>query len=405
MTFNKKYKYLVFVVIVLVFSTSSFAFGAYAVQKNIIKFPVKITKTVEAKTLADTNTDLFFTVWNTLKSKSIHYDEKTDAERMYGAIQGLTASLGDPYTEFMPPNETKQFNDSIKGSFGGIGAEIGKLDDILTVISPLKGSPAEKSGLKSGDKIFKIDGVIASDMSIDQAIAKIRGKAGTIVKLEIYRKGEPASRIIEITRDTVVIPTIETENVNGVFVIHISTFGEKVMYDFANAIEAYKKSGSQYMIIDVRGNPGGYLEAAVDISSYFVPKGKTIVSEDFVKDNKKDIHTSYGYNDLNPKPKVVVLIDGGSASASEILAGALRDNKIAKLIGTKTFGKGSVQELLPMQGGTSLKITIARWLTPNGETIDKQGIKPDIEIKRIYDEKDPKKDNQLEKAIEVVKGN
>ena len=158
------------------------------------------------------------------------------------------------------------------------------------------------------------------------------------------------------------------------------------------------------MIIDLRANPGGYLEASVDIASYFVPKGKTIVSEDFVKDNKKTVHTSYGYKDITPLPKIVVLVDEGSASASEILAGALHDHGIAKLVGVKTFGKGSVQELLPMEGGTSLKITIARWLTPDGNTIDKNGIKPDIEIKRIYDEKNPKKDNQIEKAIEIVKG-
>lgn len=400
---NKKTKYFIFAAIVVVFSVGSFAFGAYASQKQIIKFKFIPVQSVEAATKTSTNTDLFFTVWNTLKEKSIHYNDVTDEERMYGAIKGLTASLGDPYTEFMPPAQSKKFNESISGSFDGIGAEIGKSeDDILTVIAPLKGSPAEKSGLKSGDKVLKIDGVITNDMSIDESISKIRGKKGTVVNLEIYRKGDIESKTISITRDTIVVPTVETEIIQGVFVIRISSFGEKAMSDFEKAINEYKKSGLNYMVIDVRGNPGGYLEAAVDISSYFIPKGKTVVIEDYVKNNKKEIHTSYGYNDIL-SPKLVVLIDGGSASASEILAGALSDHKLATLVGVKTFGKGSVQELLSMKNNTSLKITIARWLTPNGTAIDKEGIKPNTEVKRIYDEKNPKSDNQMDKAIQTVK--
>jgi carboxyl-terminal processing protease len=285
---NKKTKYFIFAAIVVVFSVGSFAFGAYASQKQIIKFKFIPVQSVEAATKTSTNTDLFFTVWNTLKEKSIHYNDVTDEERMYGAIKGLTASLGDPYTEFMPPAQSKKFNESISGSFDGIGAEIGKSeDDILTVIAPLKGSPAEKSGLKSGDKVLKIDGVITNDMSIDESISKIRGKKGTVVNLEIYRKGDIESKTISITRDTIVVPTVETEIIQGVFVIRISSFGEKAMSDFEKAINEYKKSGLNYMVIDVRGNPGGYLEAAVDISSYFIPKGKTVVIEDYVKNNKK----------------------------------------------------------------------------------------------------------------------
>lgn len=399
---KNKYAYLVFAVSLIVLCTSSFGLGALAAQKKIVKLPSN-TATANAATSSNTDTELLFKVWNTLQEKSVHFDEHTNEERMYGAVKGLTASLGDPYTVFMDPKESKGFNESITGSFDGIGAEIGKQDDVLTIIAPLKNSPAERAGLKTGDKILKIDGINATDMSIDEAIGKIRGKAGTVVKFDIYRQGDTDLRIINITRETIVVPTIDYETISGVFVIHIYNFGEKVDADFSKAITAYKDSGLKHMIIDVRGNPGGYLVSAVNIASYFVPKGKTIVTEDFVKKNKKDVHTSYGYNDIMPIPKVVILIDGGSASASEILAGALRDNKVAKLVGVKSFGKGSVQELIPMKNNTSLKVTIARWLTPNGTAIDKEGIKPDVEVKRIYDEKNPKADNQMDRAIEIVK--
>ncbi len=401
---TRKYTYIAFAAILLVFSASSFAFGAIAAQKKIVKFPIgSAIAASEVVSSANTDTDLFFTIWNTLRDKSIHFNEKTDDDRMYGAIKGLAASLGDPYTEFMPPSESKQFNESIAGSFGGIGAEIGKQDDILTVIAPLKNSPSEKAGLKTGDKILKINGTSSADMSIDEAIGKIRGPKGTVVTFDIYRAGDLEPRTIAVTRDTIVVPTLESSIVDDVFIISIYNFGEKASDDFAHAIVAYKKSGLSRMIIDLRGNPGGYLEASVDMASYFVPNGKTIVSEDFVKENKKEVHVSYGYKDLSVQPKLVVLIDGGSASASEIFAGALRDHKLATLVGVKTFGKGSVQELMAMPENTSLKVTIARWLTPSGSTIDKNGIKPDIEVKAVYDEKNPQKDNQMEKAIEVIK--
>lgn len=403
---NNQYKKLVLVIAIVLIAGCSFTLGVYASNKKIVTFPLASASSgIESANKDNTDLDLFFSVWNTLKDKSIHYNEVKDADRVYGAIQGMTASLGDPYTVFMTPKESKEFNESISGSFDGIGAELGKKDGILTIIAPLKGSPAEIAGVISGDKIVSINGKSASDISIEEAVSQIRGKKGTPVKLTIYRDGEKDVREIEIMRDTIVIPTLNSELIDGVYVIHIYNFGEHVVDEFEKAIVGFKQSGSNYMVIDLRGNPGGYLEAAVDIASDFVPKGKTIVSEDLVKQDKKQVHTSYGYNRFTTMPKVVVLVDAGSASASEILAGALHDHKIAKIVGVKTFGKGSVQELLPMKGGTSLKVTIARWLTPAGITIDKNGIAPDVEVKRIYDEKNPKKDNQLEKAISVVKGN
>ncbi len=401
-----QYKKLVLVISVILIAGCSFTLGVYASNKKIISLPfASASSGIESVTKDNTDLDLFFSVWNTLKDKSIHYGEVKDSDRVYGAIQGMTASLGDPYTVFMTPKESKEFNESISGSFDGIGAELGKKDSVLTIIAPLKGSPSEKAGLMSGDKIVKINGKSASDISIEEAVSQIRGKKGTPVKITIYRDGEKDVRDIEIMRDTIVIPTTKTEIVDGVFVVHIYNFGENVVNEFEKAVKEFNNSGTSYMVLDLRGNPGGYLEAAVDIASDFIPKGKTIVSEDLVKEGSKQVHTSYGYNRFTNTPKVVVLVDAGSASASEILAGALHDNKIAKIVGVKTFGKGSVQELLPMKGGTALKVTIARWLTPAGITIDKNGIAPDIEVKRVIDEKNPTKDNQLEKAISVVKGN
>lgn len=381
---------------------ASFVFGVYANEKKIVEIPFANRNVAVAATGDNKDLDLFFTVWNTLREKSIHFDEVKDDDRIYGAIQGLASSLGDPYTVFMPPKEAKDFNESISGSFDGIGAELGKKDKILTIIAPLKNSPAERAGIRSGDKIVKINDTPATDMEIEEAVSLIRGKKGTIVNLEIYRDGDRDTKKIEIMRDTIVIPTLQTEVKDGVFVVHVYNFGEKVVADFDKAIDEYKNSGLDKMIIDLRGNPGGYLEAAVDISSYFVPKGKTIVTEDFVKGDKKQVHTSYGYSDLKKLPKVVILVDGGSASASEILAGALRDHKIATIVGTKTFGKGSVQELIPMKENTSLKVTIARWLTPSSKLIEKNGIEPDVEIKREIKEGDATYDNQLIKALEVI---
>jgi carboxyl-terminal processing protease len=400
---KNKYKNLIFIVTVIVVAGSSFVFGAYASESNLVTIPMPRQNVAIAASQENTDLELFFSVWNKLKEKSIHYSEKNDDDRLYGAIQGLTASMGDPYTVFMAPREAKQFNESIGGSFDGIGAELGMKDEILTIIAPIKDGPADNAGVKAGDKIVKINDVTTAGMSIEDSVTKIRGKKGTIVNLDIYREGEKETRKLDIIRDTIVIPTTKTEVIDGVFVISVYTFGDQVVREFQKALKEYKNSGARHMVIDLRGNPGGYLESAVDIGSYFIPKGKTIVSEDYVTTDKKEVHTSYGYTDIYPLPKIVVLVNNGSASASEILAGSLRDHKIAKLVGVKTFGKGSVQELLPMKGGTSLKVTVARWTIPSGAAIDKNGITPDVEVKYLADETNPKYDNQLMKAIEIVK--
>ncbi|MEN9852310.1 MAG: carboxy-terminal-processing protease, carboxyl-terminal processing protease [Candidatus Parcubacteria bacterium] len=325
----------------------------------------------------------------------------TEQDRVWGAIKGLTASYGDPYTTFFDPSETKSFNDVVRGEFDGVGMEVTIKNGILTVVAPLKNTPAEKAGLKPGDKIVKIDAQSTENLSIEKAITLIKGKKGTVVELTIIREGEKNTRVFKVTRDRIVSPVIETKIVKGVYVITIYTFAENSPKLFQDAIEKFKKSGSKKLIIDVRNNPGGYLEAAVSITSWFLPEGTPIVRETR-KNTEEKVYRSYGYNIFPKDFKFVVLINGGSASASEILAGALSEQGKATLVGEKTFGKGTVQQLIPVTEDTSIKITIAKWLTPNGFSITHNGINPAVEVKLSKEDVDAKRDPQLDKAIQIL---
>ncbi len=320
---------------------------------------------------------------NDVKNKS----EKDTAlnnlqKRVWGMAQGLAASLGDPYTMFLPPQENKLFNEDISGHFEGVGMEIAVRDGILTVVSPLKGTPAFKAGLKAGDRIIKIDGKSTKGIDIQKAVQIIRGPKGSTVVFTILREGELEPLEISVVRDRIEIPVIETsEPEKGVFMIELMSFTEDSAVRFANAMSEFIASKDKKLIIDLRGNPGGYLDAAVDISSWFLPKGSTVVTEDFGDKRPALVHRSSGiYYGPLADTELVVLIDKGSASASEILAGALRAHKRATLIGQNSFGKGSVQELVPITNDTSLKVTVARFLLPDGEWIMDKGIEPDVKV-------------------------
>lgn len=359
---------------------------------------------LNAQTPADL--DDFWKVWSLIDEKYVaatSSETVSREERMHGAIVGMVDSLGDPYTRFLPPEDNKEFSESISGNFSGVGMEIGKKEGLITVISPIKGTPADLAGIKAGDIILQIDEKITADMSVDEAVKLIRGEKGTVVELTIAREGDKEPRIIKVTRDSIRIPTLEYEKrKDGVFVISLFNFSAGVENDFRKALREFVLSKSDKLIIDVRGNPGGYLDAAVDITSWFLPAGKIIVQEDFGQNEDMKIFRSKGYNIFNNNLKMIVLVDGGSASASEILAGALKEHKIAEILGEKTYGKGSVQELIPISSDTSLKVTIARWLTPNGVSISESGLEPDIEVKQS--EEDTKKDidTQLEAAVEIL---
>ena len=365
----------------------------------------------------------FWKAWNILNEKYVPTSTSTpqalsDQEKIWGAIEGLASSLKDPYTVFMPPEEAENFQNEISGNFEGVGMEVGIKDETITVIAPLKGTPAERAGIMPGDKILKINETLTSGMKVEEAVKNIRGKRGTAVSLTIVREGKSEPLEIKIVRDVITIPTVETEikpgkisaggeggaglQENGVFVIKLYSFSAPSANLFRESLRKFIESGSTRLLVDLRGNPGGYLESAVDMASWFLPAGKTVVTEDFGKNGEERVHRSVGYDVFNQNLKMAVLVNGGSASASEILAGALQDYGIAKLVGTQTFGKGSVQELVRITPDTSLKVTIARWLTPKGNSISSVGLKPDYEVKMTPDDITKGKDPQMEKAIQIL---
>lgn len=325
----------------------------------------------------------------------------TAEERVHGAIAGLTDSYGDPYTVFLPPEDAKQFNETISGAFGGVGMELGERNGSLTVITPLKGSPAEAAGIRAGDIVLAIDDVPSEQMAVEAAVKRIRGEIGTQVTLTLKRAGEAKPLVRTITRQTIQIPTINSyKRADGIFVIELYSFTETSPELFRSALRQYFESGSTKLLLDLRGNPGGYLEAAVQMASYFLPVGTTIVTEDYGGKQQNVVHRSLGYNVFaNKRLSMAILVDQGSASASEILAGALSQHGVAKLVGTRTFGKGSVQQLLQLGGGAELKVTVAKWLTPNGQSISDGGLAPDIAAERTVEQYQKGLDPQKDAAV------
>src|SRR3989338_3408346 len=358
---------------------------------------------------------LFWNVYNDLNAKYVD-KEKVDSQKiLYGAISGLVNSVGDPYTTFFEPVTSKKFQEEISGSFGGIGTEIGKRSGILTVIAPIKDTPAFRAGIKAGDKILKIDSKPTANLTIEEAVNLIRGKRGTKVVLTIQNS---ATKDIELIRDAIKIPTIDWELIDSppagggkkIAYMQIYSFNQTVDSEFQKASEEILESNADSLIIDLRNNPGGLLDSSINLAGWFLDKDQVVVSEVF-GNNIKNEFRSDGNASLKKYP-TVILMNGGSASASEILAGTLHDNRNIKIVGEKSFGKGSVQELQNYGDGSSLKVTIAKWLTPAGISISDKGIEADIEVK--FKEEDlkeegkieigtPGKDAQLDKAIEVLK--
>lgn len=393
-------------VIIVILLAGSF-YGGFWYGKNSRPSIEKVSGVFNKETGKPDSIDfsLFWDSWTQIEEKFVNRSALDYQKMVYGAIDGMVKSLGDPYTAFFPPVESKKFSEDIKGSFDGIGAEIGMRKDILIVISPLEGSPAKKAGLLAGDQILKIDDKVTADLNVDEAVNLIRGAKGTQVTLAILREGWSDTKDYKITRDVINVPILkyEIKDIGGkkIAYIQLYEFTENAANEFTKKVNEILNSNAQGIVLDLRGNPGGYLEVAVDIASWFVDGGKLVVSEDFGNGNKNE-HTSYGYKKLATYP-TVVLIDQGSASASEILAGALRDDNGIKLVGEKSFGKGSVQELENLRGGTSLKVTVAKWLTPSGHSIMEQGLEPDIQVGRTQEDVDAGRDPQLDKALEMLK--
>jgi carboxyl-terminal processing protease len=328
------------------------------------------------------------------------YDGDLDkAVLIEGIKKGLAEATGDPYTEYYTQEESKEFSEQISGSFTGIGAELGKEDNAVVVISPIKGFPAEKAGLKARDIIVRIDDEDVLSYSISEAVKKIRGPKDTDVKLTVVREGERLDFVI--TRAEIKIPSVEYEVLDGgICQISIGRFSDDTDTIIREAAKVCKSAGATKVLLDLRNNPGGYLDQSVQVASHWVDSGKVIVSE---KRGDKVIkqHTARTGQEFKGM-ETVVLINEGSASASEIVAGALKDYELATLVGQKTYGKGSVQEVGPLGNGTSLKITIARWFTPLDKNIDKEGIEPTEKVEITKEQAEAKVDSQKQKALEIL---
>lgn len=369
----------------------SFLIGLNWHQPKIEELDVKIKEPDEV------DFSLFWQAWNLLEDDYVEDTEEKDL--VYGAIRGLISSLGDPYSLFMDPKESRQFAQDLEGSFEGIGAEIGIRNNVLTVISPLSGMPAEKAGLLSGDKIIRIDDVLTTDLTLNDAVGLIRGPRGTIVNLTVLRNG--GTKEISIIRSKIDVPSVTWKWMDGIVYIDIDNFHDDVSQEFILAMGQILPLNPKAIILDLRNNPGGFLERSIDIASWWLKRGEVVVKEEDGDGIQKE-HKSHGPSNLQ-NVQTVILVNQGSASASEIVAGALRDQRGIKLIGQKTFGKGSVQELRKLKDSSELRLTIAKWLTPSGHSIDNQGLEPDIEVELTIEDLNQNKDPQLKKALETLK--
>lgn len=371
-----------------------FGVGFYIGQKQVV-CPICAPSNIDLS--------LFWDAYYKLQDNFVDSSKLDTQKIIYGAISGMTKSLGDPYTSFFNPTEAKKFEQDLSGSFDGIGVEIGLKKNQLTVIAPLKNTPGEKAGLKAGDIIIKINDKSTADMSAEEAANLIRGKKGTEVTLTIFRDGWENTKDIKITRSTINIPSVDWElKDENIAYIHIYLFDQALSSNFNKIASEILNSPAKKIVLDLRNNPGGYLEIAKEISGWFLKNGQVVTIENFGQDKDKKYYKADGNANFSEYP-MVVLIDQGSASASEILAGTLRDNRNILLIGEKSFGKGSVQEVLQLRDGSMLKITIAKWLTPNGNSISEVGLSPDINVEITDKDSENKKDPQLDKALEIIK--
>ena len=346
--------------------------------------------------------NLFWRVWGELEDKYVDLEAIEEDTMVYGSIKGLVDSLDDPYTVFMTPDESTEFTSGLDGTLKGIGAELTVEDKNLVIISPLRGSPAEKAGLLPRDIILAINGEIASDMTLVDAISKIRGEVGTTVTLTIVRKNVKKPFDVSIVRENIEIESVTVEKLDGDIVyLGVNRFNDKTNEEFSNAISEMLLDEPKGLIVDLRFNGGGYLDIAVELLSYLLPSNTSAV---VIKERGKKDDTKL----TNGKPKLlntplVVIVNDSSASASEIVAGAIQDHKRGIILGTKTFGKGSVQEVEKFSDGSSLRLTIAKWFTPNGRSINKTGLIPDILVEITEKDIDDKYDRQKEEAVKYLK--
>lgn len=361
---------------------------------------------------------LFWDVWSRLEKNYLDNKAIDPKKMVYGAISGMTAALDDPYTSFFPPVENRRSKEDLSGEFSGVGIQLGFVDKTLAVMSPLPGNPAQRAGIKAGDLILHIKDEAkgidkdTNGINLVDAVEYIRGKKGTSVTLTIYHEKDPKPKEITLVRDTINVPSVELTWVGptsprsggaskgAIAQIKVNRFGDKTLEEWNKAVSEFLSKQGVGVILDLRNNPGGYLQRAIDLGSEFIADGTIVVQEGVEKTENFGVDRS---GRLIGTP-LVVLVNKGSASAAEILSGALKERLGVKLVGEKTFGKGTVQEVEDLAGGAGIHITIAKWNLPSGKNIHKEGIEPDVVVEFVADEKNPLKDNQLDKAIEVLNG-
>lgn len=390
--------------LIVVLVVSSFSLG-FLVRGSQVRDLASITElSNKTESAAPVDFSPYWRAWRILNDKQIDSGDIKAQDRLWSSIKGLAQAYNDPYTVFLPPEEAREFEEEIRGNFSGVGMEVGIKDGVITVIAPLKNTPAEKAGIRAGDRVVRINKTSTANMTIDEAVEMIRGKEGTEVTLTVFREGVDEALEFSIKRAKIQIPTLDFEmRKDGVFVISLYNFTANVNEEFKEALQEFVRSGSDKLVLDLRGNPGGFLTAAVETASHFLPQGKVVVREVGKGDQEIRVLRSRGYKLLNTEGlSMVVLIDQGSASASEIVAGALAEHGVATLVGKKTFGKGSVQELISITPDTSIKVTVAKWMTPEGVSISEEGLEPDVEVDYEFDENNPDKDPQLDRAVEIL---
>ncbi|OGH79758.1 MAG: hypothetical protein A3G08_03765 [Candidatus Magasanikbacteria bacterium RIFCSPLOWO2_12_FULL_47_9b] len=412
-TQRKRKKIIVIFLVCLSFGLGFFAGDLWSVGRAVTNESgqVDITKVVDlySKTRSPSvSFSQYWDIWDSIQSNYVG-NNTDDVSLFYGSLEGLVNSLDDPYSVYFPPKKAAEFAQDLSGKFEGIGAEIGVKDKQIIILAPLPSSPAEQAGLRPGDMVLAIDEKETFGMTLEEAVSRIRGPKGTSVRLSIVREDAlDKTRNIVITRNTIDVPSIMFEmKENGIAFIRIGYFNEKTKKEFDTAVRSFLEKSGKGIILDMRSNPGGYLDTSIDVASEWIAEG-VIVKEAFRDPAQNQEHATTGNHRLVGVP-TVVLVDDLTASGAEIVAGALQDYKAATILGQQTFGKGSVQDFQFLPDGSALKLTVAKWLTPNGRHIDQEGILPDIIIDPMFrlvdDQNQPLEkpvDEGMEKAMEIL---
>lgn len=399
---NKSFGLVKYVVFIALVSLLSFVAGYKASGKEILtgNAPIINSSSIANKDSKGLDFNRFWEVWDTINRT--YYDKsKIDANKMIeGAISGMVRSLGDPYTSYLSKEDNQAVNEQLDGSFEGVGMELGYNDSQqLIVVSPIKDSPAIRAGIVSKDRIVAIDSEDTNGITLPEAVRKIRGKSGTKVTLKILSEGQVQPRDVELTRSTINVPSMELSYRDDYAIVKINKFGEKTNSEWDKAVNDILSKQAKGVIVDVRNNPGGFLNSAVYLGSEFT--SGTVVIQEGINNTRREFKAERK-GKLIGVP-VVVIINEGSASASEILAGAVKISAGGSLVGKKSFGKGTIQEVQDFDNGAGLHVTIAKWLLPNGEWVNGTGINPDYEVEMSADDISAERDPQLDKALEVIK--